>query len=263
MLKPSSTTLVIKPENGQCQTFDKFFDGWLGELNNNLEQLVSAANDHHEDESRLRRLIVKVVRHYEKYYKVKADGAKVDVLSMFTPAWLSTLEYAFMWIAGWRPTTAIHLLYSKSGIQLESRLNDLSPFSIADDLGDLSFNQMNRIDVLQRKTIREERVISEKMATLQESAADTVMVNLSNAISEMIREKKGNEEMENDERMDSEMGAKKDGLEEVLHLADGLRMETLKAVVEILTPIQAVYFLIALAELHLRLHDWGKKRDEF
>jgi hypothetical protein len=46
------------------------------------------------------------------------------------------------------------------------------------------------------------------------------------------------------------------------HLAFDLLLRALKGVLEILTPIQAVHFLIAAAELHSRLHDWGKKKDD-
>ncbi|CAN1301302.1 Protein DOG1-like 1 [Linum perenne] len=56
--------------------------------------------------------------------------------------------------------------------------------------------------------------------------------------------------------------AKEKKMEEILQLADDLRLSTLRLIiVEILTPIQAVHFLIAIAELHLRFHDWGKQRD--
>lgn len=257
---------MIEHGSTQRQPFHRFFDCWLGELSSTLEQLVSAANHHKddddiEDDSDLYSLIGKAVGHYEEYYKAKSDGAKGDVLSMFTPTWLTKLEDAFLWIAGWRPTMAIHLLYSKSGMQLEARLSDQIPLFSCGDLGDLTSNQMFRIDELQKKTIREERAVTEKMATLQESSADTDMVDLSNTVSERVRKKKIDGGREIDGIVESVIEEKKNELEKVLHMADVLRMETLKSVVEILTPLQAVYFLIAAAELHLRLHEWGQKMD--
>ncbi|XP_076902871.1 protein DOG1-like 4 [Bidens hawaiensis] len=254
---------MTEPKNTPPQIFHRFFDGWLVELNTNLQQLISAANNHNCDpnDSVLRLLIAQSVTHYEEYYRMKSVAAKGDVISMFSPTWLTSLEDAFLWIAGWRPTTVIHLLYSKSGIQFEASLTNLIiPVFTSDDLGGLSLSQINLVDELQKKTVREERNISEKMATVQESAADKSMVELSNVISEMMR-KEGDESHENDGRVESALEPKTDGLEEVLHLADELRMATLKAVIEILTPIQAVHFLIGAAELRLRLHDWGLKRD--
>nr|GEV09822.1 hypothetical protein [Tanacetum cinerariifolium] len=217
------------------QTFHRFFDRWLVELNTNLEDLVSAANHHNDnenvnikDDSNLVRLVNKCVRHYDEFYKTKSDGAKGDILCMFKPTWLTSLEYTLLWMAGWRPTTAIHLFYSKSGLQLEAKLTDLIPVPSTRDL---------------------------------ESAADTITVDLSNTISEMTRNDEGDESRETDQKLDSVMESKKDKLEELLHMADGLRLETLRSVVEISTPIQGVYFLIAAAELQLRLHDWGLKKD--
>ncbi|KAI3826791.1 hypothetical protein L1987_00847 [Smallanthus sonchifolius] len=254
-----------EPKDTPRQIVNRLFDCWMGELNTNLEQLVSAAKNHHHDDntddSSLRLLINQSVGHYEDYYKMKSDAADEDIISLFPPSWLTSLEHAFLWMAGWRPTTVIHLLYSKSGIQLEASLTDLIPSFTAGDLGDLSVNQINLVNELQKKTIRQERKISEKMATLQESVADTSMVKLSNAISEMIREEDEDGVNDSDGRVELALEKKTDGLEEVIRMADGLRMETLKAVIAILTPIQAVYFLIAAAELRLRVHDWGLKRD--
>ncbi|KAD5802525.1 hypothetical protein E3N88_13885 [Mikania micrantha] len=256
---------MTEPQNTQTQIFNRLFDCWLDQLNTILKQLVLAANNHepndNKDDSSLRLLIAQSVEHYEDYNRVKSDAAKGDIISLFPPTWLTSLEDAFMWIAGWRPTTVIHLLYSKSGIQLEARLTGLTPMFSEGDLGDLSLSQINLVDDLQKKTIREERKISERMATVQESAADRNMVKLSNVMSEMIREENEDGVRDCDQQVESTLDTKTDALEEVIHMADCLRMETLKAVIEILTPIQGVYFLIAAAELRLRLHDWGLKKD--
>ena len=46
-----------------------------------------------------------------------------------------------------------------------------------------------------------------------------------------------------------------------MHNTDDLRLRMLKAILDIVTPMQAVHFLIPAAESHLRFHDWGKKKD--
>ncbi|XP_071704190.1 protein DOG1-like 4 [Rutidosis leptorrhynchoides] len=268
-LNPNSTAFMAQAmhsETPQRETFHKFFECWICEQNTYLEELVSAANNHSDnqhDDAVLIPLISRVVKHYERYYQAKSTWEKHDAYSMFTPTWRSKLEDAFLWIGGWRPTLAIHLLYSKSGIQLEAKIGDLIRGLTTGDLGDLNQDQIKRIDELQKKTIREERFLSEKYAKQQESVADRSMVELSNAVSEMIRSDNGTENdiEENEKLVGSTLDAKKDGLEELLHMADDLRLETLKAVIDILKPIQAVHYLQAAAELHLRLHDWGKKRD--
>ncbi|CAN0891106.1 Protein DOG1-like 3 [Linum grandiflorum] len=188
--------------------------------------------------------------HYEHYYKVKSAWAHHDVKSMLSPSWRSSLEDAFLWIGGWRPSMAFHLLYSKSGLQLETKLHDLIRGLTTADLSDISAAQLRRIDELQRATIRDEKVIAEKMAKVQESVADSNMVDLSHMMNDRMND-----------RVDSALAIKEKKLEEILRVADDLRLETLRAIVDVLTPIQAVHFLIAVAELHLRLRDWGKRRD--
>lgn len=128
------------------------------------------------------------------------------------------------------------------------------------DLGDLSPDQIKRTNELQMRTIHEERVLTEKHAKVQESVADKSMVELSNLVSEMMRNEDEDEGEGEGERVELTLEMKKDEMEELLHMADDLRLKTLKAVIEILTPLQGVHFLIAAAELHLRLHEWGKKR---
>ncbi|CAK7354674.1 unnamed protein product [Dovyalis caffra] len=267
-------SLAFTPTNGSSahEPFLKFFDCWLVEQNNYLQELISACKDYDRNKNNtrgsaessqatLQPLINRVLGHYEHYYGAKSRWAKKDVLSMLSPSWKSALEGAFLWIGGWRPTMAFHLLYSKSGIQLEAQLHELIRGIGTGDLGDLSPSQLTRVDELQRKTIREEKELTEKFAKHQETVADSSMVELSHEVSELLRSEQTDHEAE-EERVESTLAAKEEGWEEILQEADDIRVRTLKGVIEILTPIQAVHFLIAAAELHLRLHDWGKKRDD-
>ncbi|KAK1437140.1 hypothetical protein QVD17_02925 [Tagetes erecta] len=268
LLDNTNTTTTLMAESIPNQTFNNFFESWIGEQNTHLQELISAVNNNnnggneHNDDVNMIELIERVVQHYEKYYKEKSEWEKRDAISMFTPRWRSNLEDAFLWIGGWRPTLAIHLLYSKSGLQLEAKLGDLIRGITTGDLGDLSPDQIKRIDELQMKTIHEERVLTEKLAKVQESVADRSMVELSNMVSEMMRneDEGGDGDGVSEERVELTLEMKKEEMEELLHMADDLRLKTLKAVIEILTPVQGVHFLIAAAELHLRLHEWGKKR---
>ncbi|KAG6660597.1 hypothetical protein CIPAW_03G116100 [Carya illinoinensis] len=258
--------------NHDRQGFQIFFEHWILEQNKHLQDLISASKLHKRsntnttlaaestqtgetlvpDNPHLRPLINGVILHYEKYHQAKARYAKQDAVVMLTPPWTSALENAFMWIGGWRPSMAFQLLYS----------NFIQGLSIG-DLGDLSPRQLVQIDNLQERTIREERKITEKMAKHQETVADQSMVQLSHLVTEFMR----NEVEEGrstgggglEERVGSVLELKKKGLERILLKADDLRLRTLKAILDVFTPIQAVHFLIAAAELQLRFHDWGKK----
>ncbi|XP_062149320.1 protein DOG1-like 3 [Alnus glutinosa] len=246
---------AIKNGNPELQSFSRFFEHWLVEQNKYLQNLISVSTK--PEKHNLRPLLNGVIRHYEQYYEAKSRCAKQDVLGMLTPSWTSTLEDAFMWIGGWRPTMAFHLLYSKSGLQLEAQLANLIAGLSTCDLADLSPSQLTQLDQLQRRTIREERGITEKMAKHQETVADHSMVELSH----MVTECTGGTVDGLDNRVELALASKEEVLEEILHKADDLRLRTLKAILDVFTPIQAVHFLIAAAELHLRVHDWGMNKD--
>ncbi|KAL2521260.1 protein DOG1-like 3 [Forsythia ovata] len=84
-----------------------------------------------------------------------------------------------------------HLLYSKSGMQLEARLDELIRGLSTGDLGDLSPCQLQQVNELHKNTIKKEKDSTEKYAKLQETVADTSMVELSHAATELMREEAG------------------------------------------------------------------------
>ncbi|KAK7318405.1 hypothetical protein RJT34_03105 [Clitoria ternatea] len=270
---PPTITMAVVPrshaaekDNLGGETFHKFFDCWMEEQSKHLKDLTAAESTHHTDVLVLQALIDQVMDHYEHYYKAKSRFAKQDVLAMLSPTWRSSLEEAFLWIGGWRPSVAFHLLYSKSGLQFEARLDELIRGQRTHDLGDLSASQLAKFDEMQRRTVLEERKITDIMARHQETVADASMVELSHVVSEMIRANETigggvNENKEIEDKVDSTLAPKEEGLEKILLKADELRLRTLQDIVHILTPKQAIHFLIAAAELHLRLHEWGKKKD--
>lgn len=275
----SSSSFSEEEENDNNireESFSKFFERWVTEQSSYLEELTRAAakaNDGHrageEDEERrvLIPLIERVKKHYEKYYRIKRKWAGEDVLTMYNPSWRSKLEDAFMWIGGWRPTMAFHLLYSKSGIQLEAGLSDVLRGFHLRNLADLSTRQMTLVDNLQARTVQEEREITEKLAKHQETVADASMVELSHLATQLIRHPPPpsahlNNNNNNNNRVESTIASKEEPLVDILIKADELRLKTLKEILGILNPIQAIHFLIAAAELHLRLHEWGRTRDD-
>ncbi|XP_021900288.1 protein DOG1-like 3 [Carica papaya] len=277
-LPSSADYFALASRNGKSNrdSFSNFFECWLVEQNQYLQELISASKDHESaepnaslsfasgdvDERILQPLINRIKQHYERYYEAKSWWAKHDVLAMFSPSWRSSLEDAFIWIGGWRPSTAFHLLYSNSGLRMESWLDEFFRGLRMDDLGSLSATQLEQVDELQRRIIRQERELTEKMAKHQQTVADASMVELSHLVTESMRNDESTQESSRlEERVESTLESKEEGLQQILHKADDLRLRTLKSVLGILSPIQAVQFLIAAAELHLRLHDWGKARD--
>ncbi|TVU21727.1 hypothetical protein EJB05_31384, partial [Eragrostis curvula] len=237
--------------NGQPAPFSRFFESWISEQTRDLAALRAAASAvPATPDADLRRLVDQVLAHYEHYYETKSAAAAEDVLRMFSPSWTSTTENLFLWCGGWRPTAALHLLYTKSGMQLETQLPAfLNGASLQPDLGDLSAEQLVAADQLQRRTIKKEREIDNAAATAQEALATATMVELAGG---------GGLDAE---AMELEMKSKADGMKKVLEKADALRLDTMRKVVALLRPAQAVHFLIAAAELHLAVHHFGRRKD--
>lgn len=199
MSPPTSTYPILDeldPNVEPKQPFKGVFDNWLILQQRTLEKLKFAVkfqpdSTHLNNESstrNLRKLVRRVMTQYEKYYQAKSESAKHNILQMITPKWLSCLEGAFLWIGGWRPSMAFQLLYSVSGLQLESRLSELLDGLRTGDLGDLSLSQLNKVNELQSQTIKEERELTENFAAQQETVADSPMVVLSHAATELTRD---------------------------------------------------------------------------
>ncbi|KAK8960464.1 hypothetical protein KSP40_PGU001048 [Platanthera guangdongensis] len=262
MSSPANTSSNSTGHRNPHDNFEKFFDSWLADQDRDLQSLTAAAalppprtaDEEAAQNNSLRRLLNVVLSRYEHYYRAKEASALHDVRPMFNPSWTSTTENLFLWVGGWRPTMAIHLLYSKCGIQLESSINELALGGHTGNLADLDAAQLHHIDMLHRMVVRAEKEISEEVASAQEKVTDEPLVRLSHIVTEMGGG-------DGAELLEAEMKEKEEDMRKMLEKADCLRINTLKGLVEILQPMQALHFFIAAAELHLRIHDFGKMKD--
>ncbi|XP_021894975.1 protein DOG1-like 4 [Carica papaya] len=217
-----------------CSGFKKFFGSWMDQLHQLVHQLQSstALNDPNTQQ----RLVHSVMSHFAEYYRVKAASADVDVLNLFAAPWASTLERSLHWIAGWRPTTAFHLIYTESSILFEAHIMDILRGVKTGDLGDLSPAQFRRVSELQCETVKEENRISNELAEWQDSASDVMKSETD--LEERIRQ-----------------------LVKVVKKADDLRIKILVQLVDLLNPQQAVEFMVAAAELQFGVRAWGEYQD--
>ncbi|CAN1335576.1 Protein DOG1-like 2 [Linum perenne] len=156
---------------------------------------------------------------------------------MFTAPWASSLERSLHWIAGWRPTTLFHLVYTESSILFESHIVDILKGMKTGDLGDLSPAQFRRVSELQCDTVKEENSITDELSEWQDGASELVGCSAED-VERKVRKLVG-----------------------ILRKADDLRLKTVRRVVELLTPQQAVEFLIAAAELQFGVRRWGQDQD--
>ncbi|XP_071725928.1 protein DOG1-like 3 [Rutidosis leptorrhynchoides] len=220
--------------------FHRFYETWYEQLHHQIRHLTKAprpptTDDHHQQ---LTQHVNKVMFHFSEFYRVKSLAANQDVLSIFSARWCTTLERSLHWIAGWRPTTAFHLIYTESSILFESRIVDILHGLRTGDLGDLSPAQFTRVSELQCETVQQENAITDQLSEWQQDEAIELVSGTCGDLDKKIER-----------------------LTKIVEKADELRLRTLKAVVELLTPQQAAEFLIAAAQLHFGIHKWGLNHD--
>ncbi|XP_074321423.1 protein DOG1-like 4 [Silene latifolia] len=224
-------------------SFEEFQDKWTDQLRKIVDQLTAtlARPKSADDNRQLRHLVDKVVTHYTDYYDEKTAVGRSDVLLLFAAPWASALERSLHWVAGFRPTTIFHLMYTESSIRFESHVADILRGRRTGDLGELNPAQLGRVSELQCQTVKEENEIGDALGGWQEAVA----------------------------RAEPEWaGGRPDAVErllerlvEVVAKADELRMKTMRLVVEMLTPQQAAEFIVAMAELQFGIRAWGLHHD--
>ncbi|KAL2244768.1 UNVERIFIED_CONTAM: Protein DELAY OF GERMINATION 1 [Sesamum indicum] len=222
----------------------------LSELLQSL-RLNNADGDDHTAE--LSQLVEKNIRHFQEYLCRRVSLAREDVYPYFSPTWCTSLEGSMLWAGGCRPSIFIRLVYALSGKEISSRLDEYLHGNRTGGLGELSPSQINSINSLQLKTIREEEKLSSKLASMQEEMADQPIAIIAK---ELAAHSEASTEAE--EALKSLAVSMTSMLEE----ADNLRLNTLKELMSILTPVQAVDFLATGRKLHLCIHAWGRRRDQ-
>jgi hypothetical protein len=194
-----------------------------------------------DDQAQLGTLVGRFVAHMEAYCAARAE---LDPVLWLSAPWASAAERgAAYWLAGWRPTTLVHLLYTESGRRLEAQLPDLLLGVRPGNLGDLGPAQLARVDALHRRAVAEEDALSREMARVQEGHGGVVTAGMALDAAALV----------------ARVGA-------VLRGADALRVRTMRQAVEILRPAQAAELLIAAADLEIGFREFGLKygsgRDE-
>lgn len=198
--------------------------------------LISSASietTQNERERQLRALVEGALSHYQSYFESRKAIAGEDVLVMFSAPWLSSFERTYLWVAGFKPTLIFRL--AESGVD------------------DLSSEQGMSLKRLKAETVRSEREVMEAMATVQESVAAppilTLVPRLGRALDGEVS------------ALDEAMESLKAPMLGVLESPDALRGSTMRKIMEVLTPIQTLKFLVAAAQFQLWIRRWGLQRD--
>ncbi|KAL6544867.1 2-deoxyglucose-6-phosphatase [Orobanche minor] len=152
-----------------------FYKEWMDLQQQELSELNEAislnANDS-TNNAELSRLIDKIIDHFQDYMQKRTLMAQIDVSPYFAPTWCTSLERSVLWIGGCRPSSYVRLIYALCGLEIESHLPEFLRGVRIGNLGELSGSQISMVDELQGRTIREEKKLSERLASLQDDMLD-------------------------------------------------------------------------------------------
>ncbi|KAJ7522556.1 hypothetical protein O6H91_18G016900 [Diphasiastrum complanatum] len=152
----------------------------------------------------------------------------------------SSLEGAFIWLGGWRPTSALVLVYSVLGG--ESQGKSFSPAALLQTpTSELSDKQLPKMVNLQKHTQKAEQELSSKFAMFQMLLTDQIVVKA------LVSEEASIET--NYSEAHKAIQSKIENLQELLKHAENLRLQTLQELFNLLTPVQSARCSIAAFEL--------------
>ncbi|KAK4440061.1 protein DELAY OF GERMINATION 1 [Sesamum alatum] len=232
------------------------FREWMSLQEQDLSELLQSLHlnnaDGDDHTAELSQLVEKNIRHFQEYAGQRASLAREDVCPYFSPNWCTSLEGSMLWAGGCRPSIFIRLVYALSGKEISSRLDEYLRGNRNGGLGELSPSQINSINSLQLKTIQEEEKLTSKLASMQEEMADQPIAIIAKELAA---------HSEASTEADQALNVVSVSMTSMLEEADNLRLNTLKELTSILTPVQAVDLIATGRKLHLCIHAWGRRRD--
>ncbi|MFS7921573.1 putative transcription factor TGA like domain-containing protein [Helianthus anomalus] len=236
------------------QQFQLCYQNWMAQQKVDHDELLQGLTNFPTDLDYLQLITKKAINHFENYHTVRAQLAKHDGLSFLAPTWGTTFENSSLWIGGCRPSLIIRLVYVLCGSQINAHLAEVLDGVTRGNLGDLSNFQLKSVDALHIKTIKEEDKLTSALASVQEKVADEPIALLAYNCKKVGESSEG-------EAVDKAMDTHAFDVYKIIIEADKLRLDILKRMIDILTPLQAVELLLVSKKLNLCLHEWGKRRD--
>lgn len=201
----------------------------------------------------LKQLIDNILTCYQDYVEKRSFLAPQNALAYFAPPWCTTLEKSLMWIGGCLPSSNVRLVYALCGLEIESQLARFFD-GHAPDFGELSSEQFLKIEELHRKTtIKEDRLAGLK-ASLQAQMSDSPIVEVLSRFKEPC---------ELNSQVNVVLQKNQEDMACLLKEADTVRLATLKEIISILTPVQALQFFAHEKKLCLSIRSWGLQQDNF
>ena len=224
--------------DANAASFEAFLQGWMVRQRGYLDELLSAQQHYQEmqDDDDVRQLINRVICHYGQYFEEKSKIAHQNVLLVFSPPWFSSLERTFLWVGGFKPGVAFQVVNAALEV--------------------LSEEQKERLSLLNQETKVKERALNDELAKLHESVAAPPLVDMARSHGRVCFSRSFMAEGGS-----SVPSTFRETLENLVANADALRTNTSLKIFQILRPSQLVSFLVAVAELQIRIGSWGLDKD--
>ncbi|XP_034597445.1 protein DOG1-like 2 [Setaria viridis] len=250
---------------------------WIAGQEAGLAELEAALANAGATDAELRAVVERCMRGYQDYVAGRRAVSPHDGTAFIAPPWCTAFERSVLWLGGCRPTVAIRLLYNLSGegleAQLEELINGLGPMGPL-PVGSMGITpgQMVLVTDLHRRTLLQENVLSDRLATLHEDIADQPLFPIvRQRAAAAAQPRAGGGDCDGpvgppggagrgavDAEVDAAFNSYRAAMAQLVAEADDLRMATARAMAtEILTPRQAVEMLAAAKQLHLSVRDWS------
>ncbi|KAJ7532787.1 hypothetical protein O6H91_13G020200 [Diphasiastrum complanatum] len=227
-----------------------YYDRWL-EAQKASVSLLREALDQQKPEQELLPLVQTCYAQYKERVDAKIRAIQEDASLVASAAWKSPLEAGFLWVGGWRPTTAVVLAYSLMGMQIESELWKILEGMDVPSMAALSARQLLRLNSLHMQNRVAEDDLSDRLALFQMLVADQQMVK---ATTVDPPPSETNDLSEVREAMEPKLASLRDLTVE----AEQLRSQTVQEMLNILTATQAAQLIVAAFEMFLAVKKLGE-----
>ncbi|KAF8115115.1 hypothetical protein N665_0030s0150 [Sinapis alba] len=260
----ASTSYGIEHLQKEC------YHEWMSLQAKHIVDLKEALTSHRSNaynHQKLEELVGKIVNNFQKYAEKRSELRDRSCSSYLAPSWNSSLENSLLWMGGCRPSSLIRIIYALCGSHAEAHLShyllkmdhdqNVEYWHDGDgdsSMSDLTATQLEKINELHIKVIGEEDKITKKCANMQEDFADMPV-----AVTAFWRDSVDHED---DVEVEEALDKHEECMGVLMGEADKVRLETLRRIVEVLTPVQAAEFLLSGKRLHVSLHEWGRAREE-
>ncbi|XP_023552718.1 transcription factor TGA1-like isoform X1 [Cucurbita pepo subsp. pepo] len=204
--------------NSGISAFESEYEQWVEEQNRQICDLRTAVHADITD-IELRILVENAMRHYFKFFRMKAKAAKADVSYIMSGMWKTSAERLFLWIGGFRPSELLKVLIPQLKILTDQQVSETSS--------------------LTKSCLQAEDALRQGMEKLQQNLFESVVAGQLSEGSYPLQMTAAMERLE--------------ALISFVNQADHLRQETLQQMYKILTTRQSAQGLLILGEFFQRL----------